>query len=281
MELWEELREEALAEVNVETDLKVEGKAVITGAGDSYAAGLALAGSLPGSVRVVDPLTAATSHFDEPIVVAVSVSGRTARVIDAVKFQKSRGKRVIAVTANESSELVNLADETLILPFKGRPGVPGALTYLETLVALYTLFGLKPDNGKQVTRFDLKEGTAFLGCGPGRGNAYFAQLKLAETFGWWSLSENLELFAHSPMFVRSIGNIIIFSCGSPLEEELERKFDNVTVVRGSALDQARSIILSLSDTVRSLGLQRPYFLNDKNLLEKSSYIIYNYHLFVT
>ena len=278
MELWEELREEALAEVSIETDLRIEEKAVVTGAGDSYAAGLVLAGSLPRSVRVVDPLTAATNDFDEPLLVAVSVSGKTARVLDAVKFQKSRGKKVIAVTANESSELVKLAHETLILPFKGKPGVPGALTYLETIVALHKLFGVEIEDSKRITRFELREGTAFLGCGPGRGIAYFAYLKLAETFGWWSLSENLELFAHSPMFIKSLNEIVIFSCGSRLEEELERRLDNVTVVRGSAIDQTRSIILTLSETARSLGLQRPYFLTERNLLEKSSYIIYDYHL---
>ena len=278
MELWEELREEALAEVDVRTDLRVEGKAVITGAGDSYAAGLVLAGSLPGSVRVEDPLTVTTNNFDESLVVAVSVSGKTARVLDAVRFQKSRGKKVIVVTANESSELVRVADEVLLLPFKGKPSVPGALTYLETLVALYKLFGVEVEDMKRITRFELKEGTAFLGCGSGMGNAYFAHLKLAETFGWWSLSENLELFAHSPMFIKSLNEIVIFSCGSRLEEELERRLDNVTVVRGSVVDQARSIIMSLSDSVRSLGLQRPFFLTERDLLEKSSYIIYNYRL---
>lgn len=56
---------------------------------------------------------------DKSVVIAISSSGRTKDIIDAVKIAKEKGVYVICLTAHKSSPLSKLANETLISAYSG------------------------------------------------------------------------------------------------------------------------------------------------------------------
>ena len=69
------------------------------------------------STFVSDVLTCAMSASmldSESLVVAVSSSGQTQDVIDAVKLAKANGAKILAITAHKESPLAALADVTLV-----------------------------------------------------------------------------------------------------------------------------------------------------------------------
>jgi fructoselysine-6-P-deglycase FrlB-like protein len=257
-------------------NLVLDEEAVLTGAGDSMAAAVVAEGLRPDTVRALDPLVLMARKVKERTLVAVSVSGKTARVVQAAKRQKAQGKRVIAVTANPESPLTSVADSTVVLPYSGEKGMPGAFTFVETVYALAKMLGIDLTlTRKSFDVYEVKPMNVYLGCNETRGIAYFASLKSAEVFGWASLSESLELFAHSPMFARGLEELVIFSCGSKLEDKFLENFPRVTLIRGSVLDQAYTVIHSTLMVVRRLGIERPYFTSDQKALRLSSEIIYN------
>jgi glutamine---fructose-6-phosphate transaminase (isomerizing) len=91
---------------------------VVTGCGDSLFAGmcaeywLAELAGLP--LRAIHALAFSRYLYrsvdERSVVFAVSYSGTTQRVIEAARAARSRGAAVVAITANESSPLVELAD---------------------------------------------------------------------------------------------------------------------------------------------------------------------------
>ena len=76
---------------------------------------------IPVSV-ISDALTCATSAYmlnEGSVVFAVSSSGRSKDVLDAVKVAKSRGVYTIGLTSFKNSPLTKLCDTTLFSPFCG------------------------------------------------------------------------------------------------------------------------------------------------------------------
>ena len=74
------------------------------------------------AVFVSDVLTASVSASllnGDALVVAVSASGKTKDVLDAVKIAKSKGAPVISLTNDKSSPLAKLSDEALIASASG------------------------------------------------------------------------------------------------------------------------------------------------------------------
>lgn len=74
------------------------------------------------AVFVSDVLTAAVSASlldADSLVVAVSASGKTKDVLDAVKIAKSKGAHVICLTNHKNSPLARLSDEVLIAAASG------------------------------------------------------------------------------------------------------------------------------------------------------------------
>jgi len=62
--------------------------------------------------------------------IAVSGSGRTTTVVDVTRLAKSRGSRVLGVTADRESPLAELADFVLWVP-SSLPQIPGGLEAFE------------------------------------------------------------------------------------------------------------------------------------------------------
>lgn len=125
---------------------------VLTGCGDSYAAGLAtkhifeLLTGIP--TEVVTALDLARYYHtgqigfspNNPLVVAVSNSGMVARLAEAAQFAREHGAFVLAVTSNPDAPLGRNASRILPVqtpPFAG--SAPGVRSYLTSVLALLLL----------------------------------------------------------------------------------------------------------------------------------------------
>jgi DNA-binding MurR/RpiR family transcriptional regulator len=102
------------------------GKVIITGSGDSYCAALFGSWILEkrGQVSALPALEASQTaqHLvPEDILVVISVSGRTIRVLEAAKRALAAGAQVVAVTDNLESPLAELA--AVVWPIHASPAV--------------------------------------------------------------------------------------------------------------------------------------------------------------
>lgn len=110
---------------------------LLIGAGDSYAA--AVCASQLSSLRFLacDPLAALKVLEAEPRdLCIISVSGRTRTNLEAARMGRTKGRRIVAVTASRASPLGRLADIILELPFKPAARSPGMLSFSLTLLTV-------------------------------------------------------------------------------------------------------------------------------------------------
>jgi len=74
-----------------------------------------------------------------PLVIAVSNSGKVARLTEAVMRARQNGAYVLAVTGDENSPLAMNADRISKLVIPKYPSCPGTRSYAASLLALYLL----------------------------------------------------------------------------------------------------------------------------------------------
>jgi len=100
------------------------GKIIITGSGDSHCAALfghwllEMRGQVSG-LPSLEASQAALHLGPEDILIGISVSGRTVRVLEAAKRASTAGAQVVAVTDNLQSPLAQLA--SVVWPIYGSP----------------------------------------------------------------------------------------------------------------------------------------------------------------
>ena len=267
------LEEELNTNYKINSNVQVD-EGYIIGAGDSYAAGLVVQGKKKGKVFVLDPYEALDFNFDKPVVI-LSVSGKTK--YNVLLARKLRNKtRVIAVTANLDSPLAKESKEVVELPYKPKARLPGFLSFLMSLSALYSIFGLEEDKGG-AKGFDIETNPFFVGKGENYGVAYFASLKMAEIFGEPSSYESLELFVHAPIFTTRNRQIIIFSSGDDREKKLKDMIDYTKVISTDcegAFCNTKSLLYSIILKMKRENWNRIYFLEDEKILNISSEMIY-------
>lgn len=126
-------------------------KIIITGCGDSLAAGMATKhlfeefADIP--VEVVNAIDLARSYKtkfnsdspNNPLVIAISHSGAVARVAEAAERMKKNGAYVLAITSNEDSLLGQASTKHLVVDIPKFKSSPGVRSYAVSLVALYLL----------------------------------------------------------------------------------------------------------------------------------------------
>lgn len=269
----EALEEEANAIRNVEPKVHVKlERGVITGAGDSYAACLAIEGISKGKFRCVDPYD--LLEWDPPAsLVIVSVSGKP--VVYQWLLEKFRGRsKIYVVTANPRSRIAEQADEIVDIPYTPKLQLPGTLSFFSTLKTLYGLAGIeeKVEQGKPLP---LGHEPFFVGKSGNYGIAYFASLKMSEIFGEISRAERFEQFLHSPIFSTKDRRVILLSSGDDRERKLLSEVDNLSLTECTTLlCNAESVILSVIQEMRRRGWDRIYYLENKNILRASSNMIY-------
>lgn len=120
-----------------------QGRALITGNGDSFAAAM-LAERLSGfRMQCIDPLELADtigSMHDKSMLYIISVSGSTKAALHVMGKAHEHGLNVVAITANAESRLARDADSTIPLRFK-RTGIltAGSIGFTASLVASASL----------------------------------------------------------------------------------------------------------------------------------------------
>lgn len=257
------------------TDLKLD-KAYVTGAGDSYAVALTIEGKTKGRFRALDSFEALFYDELELPLVIISVSGRPkSNILLAKKF---KGKtKIYVITANEESELSKLADYIILIPYKPNQTLPGTLSFLMSLSAVYSLANVDEDKERDHNVIKLSNSPFFVGFGENYGIAYYAKLKLAEIFGYSSNSEKFEQFCHSPIFMTDKRQIILLRSGIEREEELIRSVDYTEIAATKckgAFCNAYAIIRSIIYKMKIENWDKIYFLENKKILGVSSHMIY-------
>lgn len=229
---------------------------VLTGCGDSFYAGMAMRVALESlsglPITVVPAMEAATFPGrilnKDSLLVAVSVSGKVERTIEAVSRHRQRGGDALAVTALSESDLGRGANFAIATGMRGTPGpVPGTANYLGSLLALASIgLELQARSGRPatVTNNDVhdvlreidphlvmskqKHGAIVrqleppffvLGSGPDLGAATFGVAKFLEAAAVVGVAQDLEEWAHEQYFATRDGTTVLVVSSTPATHE--------------------------------------------------------------
>ncbi len=179
----------------------------------------------------VRPVSAASMLWEvdpssDDLCAALSISGGTARTVEAAERARALGARVVAVTVNPDSALARAANATVALPY--RPisrATPHSLDHTMTLLALGTLLGLQADalraavTAAATADSPMREAAErialclsrtarffFLGCGSALGTAEYAAAKLHEAGGLPAFALESDNVAHGAHFMMRPGD---------------------------------------------------------------------------
>lgn len=226
---------------------------IFTGCGDSYVAGWImqsafreLTGMRTEVVKTVDlaryyPKKRLGGAPMSPLVIAVSNSGKVARLTEAVMRARQNGAYVLAVTGDENSPLAMNADRISKLVIPKYPSCPGTRSYAASLLALY-LLGIRigevrgkytMDQAKAMRKEILVQAEQleslmptidlqmqdlagrwkdlpafdFIGGGIDEATAFFSMAKVYEAIGKFASCVNIEEWLHLNFFMRDRKNI--------------------------------------------------------------------------
>ncbi len=265
LEQWADVRAKSAA-VPAQTYAHI----AVTGCGDSYYAGLAMRVALEqlsGLPTTVMPSMEATAFpslllRENCLLLAVSVSGKVERTIEAVVRHRERGGIAVAVTALPDNELSRAANSVITTGLRGTPGpVPGTANYLGSLLAL-TSVGLEMEarlggaasvsDGEvldvlgtinQQFLESIRESDSLvrsltppffaIGSGPDLGAASFGIAKFLEAAAAVGVAQDLEEWAHEQYFATGEGTTaFIVSTTPPTHERAIRVARSVAAVGG-------------------------------------------------
>ncbi len=210
----------------------------LIGCGDSYHAALAVEMAFENIAKVncesingLRFLEYTSNHLlPDSIVIGVSASGGSARIVEAIKRVNENGGLTVGLTGNPESPLAKNADLVINvdIPFMGHS--PGVRTYEASVLGLLiTAIRLGQSQGhleqkeadglvdelrsisavvsrankackalsmEAARHFKDSPAIIFLGSGPNFGTAQFSAAKICEACGVISFGQDLEEFAH-------------------------------------------------------------------------------------
>lgn len=221
---------------------------VLTGCGDSYAAALAVKdafASLTGipteavpAIELSRTVENETFGFapNNPLVIAVSNSGKVVRMNEAVQRAHEYGAFTLAVTGNKDSAFAAAASRIMDLSVPGFEPAPGTRSYLVSLMALLLIAirigevkGRYTMDTAMDMRFDMLEQAKqleeqlpamkkqmkelaekwadmeaydFAGTGMEFGTAWYCHAKILEQLGKYTFYKNTEDWLHTNLFLR-------------------------------------------------------------------------------
>jgi glutamine---fructose-6-phosphate transaminase (isomerizing) len=221
-------------------DWPVLTRVVLTGDGDSYYAARAaepafeeLAGidcdAVPAFLLLEHGMARiARAGAGRTLVVAISASGRTERVLEVVERAKRHGAATLTITGTAGSPVIAMADRAVVVSPADPEPSPGVRTYQASLLALLLLAArlgghdivadlLATAELVAATDAALREPAARLtaglagcpavmiaGSGPNYGTALFAAAKVMEGTGVLGMGQDLEEWCHVEQFVRPV-----------------------------------------------------------------------------
>ena len=194
----------------------------------------------------------------DPLLLAISVSGGVARTIEAAEQWRARGATTVALTGNPGSPLGLSAEYVyeLTIPHREGAGGPGVRSFLVAAQALYLLavrFGevrgrytqdeagalrvrwlesvttlesclpsLDPALRDLATEWQGLPRYELLGSGPARAAAAFGAAKILEASGHPTVHQDIEEWVHLHYFARDPAECGTFLLGSSAEPAFRR-----------------------------------------------------------
>ncbi len=222
---------------------------ILTGSGDSYYAAMALRGLLEAAARVpvlavpaMEAVTFPSRLADEnALMVAISVSGKVERTIEAIREHRRRGGTAIAISAFADSDLATAADGAIPTGIRGTPGpVPGTANFLGSMLGLVAMAAELGERNRGAmfresdaeAAMDAVEALAVspsaheaearaltppffsLGSGPDLGIAWFGVAKFIEAAATVGVAQDLEEWAHEQYFTTKPGTSVFVHASS-------------------------------------------------------------------
>jgi glutamine---fructose-6-phosphate transaminase (isomerizing) len=231
---------ERIREVLPVRECAAMGPVYLTGDGDSYHAARAAEMAFESLAGVAcDPVSAL--RFAEyaapwlpctaarPLVIAISASGRTPRVLEAVEAARRRGALTVAITSTPSGPVAEAADRCLVFDLPRPERSPGIRTYQASLLGLLLMAirlaeaRERPEPRGRVLRQELAGLPAMVeatvgaikdrcravadltadspvlvmaGSGPSYGTALFSAAKMTEAAGVFAAGQDVEEWCH-------------------------------------------------------------------------------------
>ncbi len=269
------------------------GRGIATGAGDSYVASLYIQYITDFRFHAVDPLEAALTvkRLKPEYLIAISVKGRTAEVVEAAELARDVGSKVIAVTYASDSPLANRATRVVKLVYPGGEYPVGIGNFVAVLTALHILgTGEKPqlnEVGLGGVELNLSKYGEVVGVGLEESliPSLFTCLKLSEVTCTPCRCYHLEQFLHAPIYsIRRDSLVVIFESTSKhwkfmkLAEVLREAGFDVAVFRSSnnsfttVVTQVARFVLSFAGELGDLG--KPCFMEREYLVKTTTPLIY-------
>jgi len=203
---------------------------------------------------------------DTALAVGVSVSGKVGNTITAMERARECGMSTLAITNTLGSAIIQAAEQAIVtgVHSPGSVPVPGTLTYLASLTALYLLAielgqarghlpRQKADEYREslkqahfslreiaLTNFPLVKGYAqrqfcespiiyFVGGGPNYGTALFGRAKLLEATPVRCMAQEVEEWAHLEYFLTSYETQVILL--APAGPSRTRALDMMRIIK--------------------------------------------------
>lgn len=237
---------------------------ILTGCGDSYAAALAAKDAFETYANVPVEVVSAINlsrHYEQkflsdgsnsPLVIAVSSSGKVARLVEAVIRVGKLGASTLAVTKDRHSPLAKHASHVYLLDPPGFEPSPGVGSYAVSVLALLLLavrFGevksvippiaagkvyssfcenaeklknVLPQLQRQVfsiaERWKNFSGYDFIGSGIDFSTVYYGHAKIIEACGAYAMYNDTEEWLHLNFFVKhavQTGTVFVISRDNP------------------------------------------------------------------
>lgn len=258
------------------------GRIILTGCGDSYAAGLAmkpaietLTGLPTEVITAVDlarytPSELLTRQYKTTLVLAVSNSGKVARLGEAIERAGKYGCLTVAVTGNKEARLAKAAKkvvEVSIPPFAAGNGVRSYLVSMLALLLIAIRIGevkgrymmddsqrlreeicryageaekILPQLEDQMFRIaeehTSKELFDFIGSGGNTGTAWFSQAKIIEATGEWAAYTDTEGWMHLNCFFKHLSRKLTVLYASAKGPELSRSMEIIAAIAEMEVD---------------------------------------------
>lgn len=244
---------------------------VLTGCGDSYYAALALRGLVEAASGVPTLAQPAMEVVGFPsvllnrdaLLIAISVSGKVERTIEATTEHRHRGGATASITAYGDSDLALAADAQVATGLRGTPGpVPGTASFLGSMLGIVAvaaevghrsgtvLFGdgdvaqAMAGIGQVVgSHAELAQAEAAvlqppffaLGSGPDLGTAWFGVAKFLEAAATVGVAQDLEEWAHEQYFTTVPDSTVFVHASNATVRERARRVASSVLKVGARL----------------------------------------------
>lgn len=229
-------------------------KIVLTGCGDCWCAALAakhvFEKFLAIPIEVVSPLDLSRYYQMkwvgespcDPLVIAMSNSGRVTRVVEAVNRMRAHKALTIAVTGNPASPLAQACEKVVALEVPSFESSPGVRSYAVMLMTLYLIairlgevrlkYPMDEANARRhellrlmdcmeeslpawdtaaqalAQRYEKAHSAQMIGAGCDYGSAWYGHEKMYEAAGLPATHLDSEDWFHVNYFVRDIANTL-------------------------------------------------------------------------